>query len=157
MVAAMGENRVIGAKGAIPWKQPTDQARFKTITMGKPVIMGATTFDSMGRPLPGRLNIVMSRTPRVIEGATVVDSVEEALAAVAAVPEAMIVGGGQIYTAFLPLADAIELTVVHASPAGDAYFPELNPNDWNIVHREEHVRDERNEFDYSFLRYERVS
>lgn len=156
IVAGMGENRVIGNLGKLPWNMPADLAHFKQLTMGKPVIMGSTTFKAIGRPLPGRLNIVLSRKPQAIDGVTVVTSVGQALAAVSEANEAAVIGGQQVFELFLPLVNAIELTVIHAEPNGDTYFPELNGSEWKIVVREEHVRDERNEFDYAFLRYERV-
>jgi len=155
IVAGMAENRVIGNHGKLPWNMPADLAHFKQLTLGKPVIMGSTTFASIGRLLPGRVNVVLSRSPKIINGAIVVTSVDEALSAIAESNEASVIGGQQVFELFLPLADTIELTVIHTSPKGDTFFPELKGSDWKIVSRQEHVRDERNEFDYAFLRYER--
>ena len=156
MIAAMGENRVIGNKGALPWNMPADLAHFKKTTLGKPVIMGLVTFNSIGRPLPGRKNIVLSKEPETIEGVTVVNSINAAIDEAGDVDEAMVIGGASIYRQFLPLADMIYLTVIHTEPEGDALFPELKGDEWRIVVREEHHRDEENEFDYSFLVYKRA-
>ena len=105
LVAAIAEDRGIGRDGALPWRLPDDLKRFKALTLGKPVIMGRKTFDSIGRPLPGRRNVVLTRTPRPIEGCVVVGSAEEALAACDAAPEACVIGGGDVYAAFLDRAD----------------------------------------------------
>ncbi len=156
IVAAMGENRVIGNRGALPWDMPADLAHFKAVTLGKPVIMGLNTYRAVGRLLPGRTNIILSHESQPIEGAVVARSIDEAWAAVAEVDEAMVIGGQRIFEQFLPLTDRIELTVIHASPAGDTFFPELAGDEWKITAREEHSSDERNKFDYTFLTYERA-
>ena len=156
IVVAMGENRVIGNKGALPWDMPADLAHFKAVTLGKPVIMGLNTYQAIGRLLPGRKNIILSHTTEPIEGAIVANSIDEALAAVHDVPEAMVIGGQRIFEQFLSLTDRIELTVIHTSPEGDTFFPELVDDDWKITARAEHLSDERNKFDYTFLSYERV-
>ena len=156
IVAAMGENRVIGNKGALPWDMPADLAHFKAVTLGKPVILGLNTYKSIGRLLPGRTNIILSHNAEPIEGAIVAHSIDEALAAVADVDEACVIGGQRIFEQFLPMVNRIELTVIHTEPEGDTYFPSLKGSDWKITKREEHYSDERNKFDYTFLTYERV-
>lgn len=107
MVAALAKNRVIGSNGQLPWRLPDDLAHFKALTLDKPIIMGRKTYDSVGRPLPRRLNVVMTRTPAPIEGCVVVSSVDAALAACGDAPEIAIIGGGTIYEAFLPRADVL--------------------------------------------------
>ena len=163
IVAAMAENRVIGRDGGMPWHLPADLARFRALTMGKPIIMGRLTHESIGRRvLDGRHNIVLSRqcgfpTPdfRVRE-LTVVDSLEEAFRKARAVAsnnvrEIAIVGGASIYEQAMPVADRIHLTVVHASIEGDVRFPELDPGTWREVSRAERGADERNGYDLSFI------
>lgn len=137
LIAAMAENRVIGKDGAMPWHLPDDLARFKAITLGHPVIMGRKTFASIGRPLPGRLNIVLTRRKGYSpEGVAVARSLDEALALAGTADEVFICGGGQVYREALPLADRIHLTVVHRPYEGDTTFPEL-PADFAETAREE--------------------
>lgn len=155
MVAALAKNRVIGSNGALPWRLPDDLAHFKALTLDKPIIMGRKTYDSVGRPLPRRLNIVMTRTPQPIEGCTVVSSVEAALAACGDAPEVAIIGGGTIYEAFLPRADVLELTLVDASVAGDAHFPPWE-QDFSEVWRREHPADEKHAHPFAFTRWQRI-
>ena len=155
-VVAMSENRVIGVDNGLPWRLPADLRHFKTITMGKPVLMGRRTFDSIGRALPGRRNMVVSRTPGFkAPGCEVVGSIDEALASVAQEPEVMVIGGASFYEQLLPRADRIHLTRVHTTLEGDAFFPSVNLEQWREVSREEHGADDRNQFSYSFLTYER--
>ncbi len=169
IVAAMGENRVIGNNGALPWDMPADLAHFKAVTLGKPVIMGLNTYRAIGRLLPGRKNIILSHVEELIEGAVVASSIDAALEAVNDVTpsslkssssdrtsDAMVIGGQRIFEQFLPLTDTIALTVIHASPEGDTFFPELAGDEWKIIAREPHTSDERNKSDYTFLTYERV-
>uniref|UniRef100_A0A831U5D2 Dihydrofolate reductase n=1 Tax=Geobacter metallireducens TaxID=28232 RepID=A0A831U5D2_GEOME len=126
IIAAMAGNRVIGKEGRIPWHLPDDLARFRAITMGHPVIMGRRTFDSIGRPLPGRLNIVLTRREWYApKGVAVARSLAEALELAGTAGEVFICGGGQVYREALPLADRIHLTVVHLPFDGDVTFPEL--------------------------------
>jgi dihydrofolate reductase len=126
LIAAVAENGVIGAAGRMPWHLPADLARFRAITTGHPVIMGRRTYESIGRPLPGRTTIVLSRTPGYgAPGCIVVPSAAEALAAAGGAAEVFIAGGAQVYRQFLPLAQRIHLTLVHAAPPGDTLFPPL--------------------------------
>lgn len=154
MVAALAKNRVIGREGQLPWRLPDDLKHFKALTVGKPVIMGRKTYDSIGRPLPNRLNVVMSRRGGAIEGCEVVPSVETALAACGEVPEIAIIGGGKIYEAFSPRADVLELTLVEADVEGDAHFPPWE-EDFVEVNRTEHPADAKHAHAFAFTRWER--
>jgi len=139
LVVAMANNRVIGRRGRLPWKIPADMKHFKKTTMGKPVIMGRKTYESIGVALPGRTNIVVTRNPAIDNPDLVlVRSVHEALKKAAEVDgEAMIIGGGQIYEATLPLADRIYLTEVHGDYEGDAFFPHFERTMWREAARED--------------------
>lgn len=154
LVVAAGTNGVIGRDGDMPWHLPADLAHFKRVTLGKPVLMGRRTHESIGRPLPGRLNLVLSKDPAYhSEGCRTVGSLAEALAVAAReeAAELMVIGGGRVYVEALPLADRIFLTRVHAAPQGDTYFPALDPDEWLEASREERDADARNPFDLSFL------
>lgn len=138
LVVAMSENRVIGRDGGLPWHISGDLKHFKAVTMGYPVVMGRKTWESIGRPLPGRDNIVITRdTSYAAEGAVVVGSVSDAIdqCAGSGAERIMIIGGGQIYTETMPMATHLELTEVHAHVDGDTYFPEVNPADWTETER----------------------
>lgn len=139
MIAAVGANGVIGAAGEIPWRLPTDFAHFKRMTLGKPLIMGRKTFESIGKPLPGRTNIVVTRQAGYApEGVIVAGSLAEALAraqeiaAESGASEVMIGGGGEIYHEAMPLAERLYVTHVEASPDGDAVFPDIDPKIWEV-------------------------
>jgi dihydrofolate reductase len=141
MVVAASTNNVIGSRGRLPWRLPDDLRRFRLLTMGKPVVMGRKTYDSIGRPLPGRRNIVVSSNRTLtLDGCDVVASPDEALALIAGsgAGEAMIIGGESIYRDFLPRADRIHMTRVHASIEGDAFFPELTSDEWQCTGSEPH-------------------
>ena len=159
LIAAMGENRVIGAGNAIPWHLPADFKHFKELTTGHPVIMGRKTFESIGRPLPGRANIVITRDESYRrDGITVVSSPEAALSAAATAEgadEVFIIGGAEIYKIFLHQANRIYLTKIESEFEGDAFFPELNAEEWSLVSHEEHSADEKNAFSFVFQTYER--
>jgi dihydrofolate reductase len=156
LIVAASENGVIGRDGDLPWHQSDDLRRFKAVTMGKPIVMGRKTWESIGRPLPGRRNIVVSRQAGLeIEGADVVASPAAAVDVAAGAEEIMIIGGSEIYKLFLPLADRVYLTRVHADVEGDAWFPALG-EDWRLVSDERHAADDKNEHDMSFRLYERT-
>ena len=156
LIVAASANNVIGVRGELPWRLPADLKRFKAITMGKPIVMGRLTWESIGRPLPGRHNIVISRQAGfVADGCTVVASPEAAIDAAGDAPEIMVIGGGHIYTAFLPLADRIYLTRVHAEVEGDAFFPELDEREWDTVDSEAHEADDKGAPPHTFLTLER--
>ena len=154
IIVAMAENRVIGRDNGLPWHLPADLKHFKAITMGKPIIMGRKTWESIGRPLPGRINIVVTRTPNFMaDGCVVVHSIEEALAGH---DEAMVIGGAEFYRQVLPQATTLYLTLVHDVFDGDTFFPELDEQAWREVERSDFAADEKNPHAYSFIRLERV-
>ncbi|MCA9973391.1 MAG: dihydrofolate reductase [Anaerolineales bacterium] len=155
LVVALDRNGVIGVNGRLPWRLPDDMARFRALTLGKPVVMGRKTYESIParfRPLPGRHNIVVTRNPAyAAPGATVVSSPEAALAAAGDAPEVMIGGGAALYAAFLPRADRLYLTRVDAAYAGDTFFPPLDPAAWREVAREPHAVDARHAVPFAFV------
>ena len=152
LIVATDDGGGIGLRGGLPWHLPDDLRRFKALTLGKPVVMGRRTWDSIGRPLPGRLNIVVSRDPRLaIQGATVVGTLEAALAAAGGVPEVCVIGGAEIYRLALPLADTVHLTEVHANVGADTHFPSLDPAQWVEVARERRAADERHAHAMSYV------
>jgi dihydrofolate reductase len=157
LIVAVADNGVIGNGNDLPWRLPDDLRRFKALTLDKPVVMGRRTFDSIGRPLPGRRNIVISRQSGLaIEGCEVAGSLAEALALAGPVPEVMVIGGAQIYQQALARADVIYLTQVHATVPGDAHFPELSAAQWQETASEAHPADERHAHAFTFLTLERV-
>ncbi|PZN28397.1 MAG: type 3 dihydrofolate reductase [Proteobacteria bacterium] len=157
LVVAAARNGVIGRDNRLPWRLSADLKYFKAVTMGKPVVMGRKTYESIGRPLPGRRNIVVSRQRDLaIEGCIVVPSLEAAWQAAADAPEIMVIGGEQIFREVLPQAGRIHLTRVHADVEGDTWMPELRPEEWREVHVEHHPADERNEYAFSIVQLERV-
>jgi len=156
LVAAVARNGVIGRAGRLPWRLPADLRRFRAVTWGHPIVMGRRTWESIGRPLAGRRNIVVTRRPDYrAPGAEVVGSPEAALAAAADAGEVMVIGGGELYAAFLPLAGRILLTEVDAEPEGDARFPDLDPTEWEEVAREAHAPDAENPLPYAFVELRR--
>jgi dihydrofolate reductase len=158
LIAAAAENGVIGRDNTIPWRLKSDQQRLKAITLNKPIVMGRKTFDSIGRPLPGRLNIVISRQPgRDIPGCRVVTSIDEAIAAAQPAPEIVVVGGAEIYRQVLPRVQIIHLTRVHADVPGDVVFPTLRDEEWREVATEYHPADERHAHAFTFSTLERVA
>ncbi|WP_188904456.1 dihydrofolate reductase [Deinococcus aerophilus] len=155
-VVAMAENRVIGRDGDLPWRLPADLAHFKRLTLGKPVVMGRRVYDSIGRPLPERQNIVLTRNPDfVAPGCAVVHTPEHALQAAENAAEIMIIGGEEVYRLYLPALTRVELTLVHAEVPGDTFFPEL-PGVWTETARRERPADARNPYALSFLTLERA-
>jgi dihydrofolate reductase len=157
LIVAMAENRVIGRNNQLPWRIPADLRHFKALTLGKPVIMGRKTYESIGRPLPGRDNIVISADSGYqAEGCQVVHSVEQALEAAGSCEEAMIIGGANLYRQTLENADRLYLTLVKAEPEGDTWFPEIELQQWREIERQAHTADENNEYDYDFVVLERA-
>ena len=151
LVVAVAGNGVIGRAGALPWRLPDDLKRFKQTTLGKPVLMGRKTWDSIGRPLPGRRNIVLSTRPGfTASGADVFPSLAAALDACAGEAEVMVIGGAEIYRAALPLATRIHLTRVHATPDGDTRL-DLPLDGWRELSREDHPADDRHAHAFSFV------
>jgi dihydrofolate reductase len=158
MVVAMAEGGVIGSRNDLPWYLPADLKHFKEITSGHTVVMGRTTFESiaarLGRPLPNRRNVVLTRDTsfaregvEVIHGVSNIQTLDE---------DVYVIGGAQVYAATLDLADRLYVTEVHAHIAGDAHFPAIDPTIWREVSREPHTADEKNQYDYDFVVYERV-
>jgi dihydrofolate reductase len=157
IIVATDKNGVIGLDGDLPWHLSSDLKHFKEITMGKPLIMGRKTHESIGRPLPGRKNIVLTYSKEFkAEGCEVVHSLDDAFKAAGDVNEVMIMGGSGIYDQSLTRADRLYLTEVHADVKGDVYFPEFDKGEWVEREREEHFADDRNDFDYSFVVMERA-
>ncbi len=155
-IAAVSENGVIGRNGSLPWKLPADLRRFKARTMGKTLIMGRKTWDSLGGPLPGRRIVVVTRRARFeAPGVARASSVEEALALCRSEDEVMIGGGEQIYRAALPLTDRVDLTWIHAHFEGDAHFPLEELGAFRLESDKRHAADEKNPWDYSFRLYVR--
>ncbi|MBG0811880.1 dihydrofolate reductase [Methylosinus sp. H3A] len=161
-VAAVARNGVIGAEERTPWRLKSDLQRFRELTWGKPLLMGRRTFESIGRPLPGRETVALSRDSDFRpEGAHLARSLEEALGLATRLadsmksPEIIVAGGAQIYSAFLPLADVIHLTEVELTIAGDALFPTLDPAEWRETARETPRRTAEDEADFHYLRLER--
>ncbi len=164
LIAAFAQNRVVGIENRLPWHLPEDLKYFKRTTSGKAIIMGRKTYDSIGRPLPNRTNIVITRNPEfTAPGIKVVASLEAAIELakevnhINGVDEVMVIGGASIYESALPIADRLYLTHVHAEVAGDAYFPEVNFKQWAEVSREDYKASENNPYDYSFVVYEKNS
>ena len=157
IIVAMDQNRVIGKGDALPWHISSDLKNFKKITMGKPIVMGRKTHESIGRPLPGRENIILTRDKTYqVEGCTVLHSMVEIFEHCKDVEEVMITGGAEIYKLSLEQASHLYLTEVHTEIEGDTFFPEFDRSDWKEVSREDFSADEKNEFDYSFVLLERV-
>ena len=157
LIVAMAENRVIGRNNQLPWRIPADLRHFKALTLGKPVIMGRKTYESIGRPLPGRDNIVVTADSGYqAEGCQVVHSMEQALEAAGSCEEAMIIGGANLYRQTLENADRLYLTLVKAEPEGDTWFPEIELQQWREIERQAHTADESNEYDYDFVVLERA-
>ena len=155
LIAALAADRVIGMENAMPWDLPADLAWFKRNTLTKPVTMGRLTWESIGRPLPGRQNIVVSSQPAQAEGVTWVSSLDEALAAAGDVEEVMVIGGGRIYEQMLHRADRLYLTHIDAEVEGDTHFPDYEPDEWQSVFSEFHDADEKNSHSYCFEILER--
>jgi len=152
LIVAADRRGVIGRDGGLPWHLPDDLRRFKARTMGKPIVMGRRTWDSIGKPLPGRHNIVITRQPSLaLDGATVVDSLDAALRAAGAVPEVCVIGGAEIFRLALPAATTVELTAVEADVGGDTFLPVLDAADWVETSREAHPADARHDYPFTFV------
>jgi dihydrofolate reductase len=157
LIAALAENRVIGKNNALPWHLPADLKRFKAITMGHPVVMGRKTYESIGKPLPGRRNLVITRNRGYsAPGCEVVHSLDEAIAACRDAQEIFIIGGAELYREALARAQRLEFTEIRAEFEGDATFPEFSMNEWRETGREIHSDEAGIPFRYDFTRYERI-
>ncbi len=160
LVVAMDERGLIGRGGDLPWRLPADLARFKRLTMGHPILMGRKTWQSIGRPLPGRTNIVLTRrTDFSPEGVVVVSAPEEALERAEGFPggeELMVIGGAEVYRLFLPGAQRLQITRVDGRFEGDVFFPDWNPDEFELVSEERREADERNPHAVTFQTWERL-
>lgn len=158
-IFAVSENNVIGKGNDLPWRMPADLKHFKNTTMGHPVIMGRKSFDSIGRPLPGRHNIVVTRDRNFrAEGVSVVHSLREAVEIAGAdrPEEVFIIGGAQIYKKAFPYCDRLYMTRIHTETEGDVFLPEVDFSAWKLISEEKHLPDEKNIHDYTFRIYERI-
>ena len=155
LIAAMDKNRLIGRENGLPWHLPADFKHFKEVTMAKPVVMGRKTFESIGKPLPGRKNIVISRSGFKADGIVGVDSIEAALQAAADAEEVMIIGGASFYQQMIDKADRMYLTHVDAECEGDAWFPDFDAAQWDIVSEQQHDADEKNNYSFTVRCYQR--
>ncbi len=156
LIVAVADSGVIGRNNELPWHLPEDLKRFKRLTMGKPIVMGRKTFESIGKPLPGRVNIVVTRDPDYRrEGVVVVHDVDSALRAAGQVPEIMVIGGAELFRSLLPRAGRVHLTRVHGNIEGDVMWPALDRREWQVVEREEFASDERHAYAMTFEVIER--
>ena len=151
LIVAMANHRVIGRSNAMPWHMPADLRHFKAVTLGKPVVMGRRTFESIGRPLPGRRNLVISRNPEwQAAGVEVAPTLDAALALLADYDEVMIIGGGQLYAEALPRADRLYLTHIELAVEGDTFFPDYQRYRWQQIEQSSHPADDKNPHAYRF-------
>ncbi len=158
LIWAMDQNRLIGKQDALPWKLPADMQWFRKNTMNKPILMGRKTFESIGKPLPKRTNIVLSRQKNLkIEGCIVVQSLDQAKAAVPDADEIMVIGGAEIYALLLPQADQLYITHINEKFEGDAWFPTYDLAPWQLIQDESHQADEKNTYNYRFEIWQRRS
>ncbi|MCW8195737.1 type 3 dihydrofolate reductase [Proteobacteria bacterium 005FR1] len=164
LIVALTDNRVIGRENKMPWHLPNDLKYFKRMTMGKPVVMGRKTFESIGKPLPGRTNVVIThQSGWRAEGVQVAHNVPEGLelatrlSLIDGSEEVMVIGGAQIYREVLPQAHRLYLTQIHTQIDGDAFFPEISEDEWQEVGREDHKADSANPHDHSFVVLDRVT
>lgn len=151
---AMDKNRGIGLNNELPWRLPEDLKYFKKVTMGKPIAMGRKTYDSIGRPLPGRENIVVTRSQGLtIEGCTVIHDVKELLNREEG--ELFVIGGAEIFKEILPYSDRLYITEIYDEFEADTFFPEINMSDWELIESTPGIKDEKNPYDYEFFVYQR--
>lgn len=156
LIAAVARNGVIGRNGQLPWHLPDDLKHFKQLTLGQPIIMGRRTYESIGKPLPGRRSIVVSSTLRKIEGVEVISSLNEALQLVRdTLGPAYIIGGAVLYAATLPIVSLLHLTELDESVEGDAFFPPFDKSKWRLVSEQRHDRDDRHAIPFYFRTFER--
>ncbi len=156
LITAMDSNRLIGNNNSLPWHLPADLAFFKATTMGKPVIMGRKTFASIGKALPGRQNIVVTRDCNFdAPDCEVASSIDAAITLVDDTEEVMLIGGASLYQQTIDVADIIYLTLIHHEFKGDTWFPEINPEFWELVSQDDFEADEKNPFAYSLVKYVR--
>lgn len=154
LIAATSENNALGKDNQLVWHLPDDFKRFKQLTSGHHIIMGRKTFESFPKPLPNRTHIIITRQKNyAVEGCFIANSIKNAIAMAPKDEEVFIIGGAEIYKQSIDFADKIELTRVHSTFDADAYFPEINLNNWTLVFEEHHYKDEKHQFDFTFLTY----
>ena len=159
LVVAAANNNVIGKDNQLVWNLPNDMKFFKNVTWGMPVVMGRKTFESLGKPLPGRKNIILTRQSNWnVEGTVAVKNIDDAILLVNEmdVKEMMVIGGGEIFKMIFPRANRIYITRVDAAPEGDAFFPEIDPKEWKLVSKKDHEADAKHKYNYSFQTWERI-
>jgi dihydrofolate reductase len=157
IITAIAQNGVIGIENRLPWHLPADLKHFKALTLGKPIIMGRKTYQSIGKPLPGRRNIVVSRNPQFnVQGCEVVGSLDEALVLTSAEAEVMVIGGAQLIAQALPKATRLYLTFIHQDFVGDCFFPEWDRGQWEEISDVEHLPDNNNPYSFSFVTLQRT-
>lgn len=151
-IFAMSENRVIGKNNQLPWHLPADLRHFKEITMGKPILMGRKTFESIGKALPGRCNVIITHDENFqAPGCVIATSIKTAIASVEYTDEVFVIGGAKLLDQMLPMIHRIYLTIIHHEFDGDTFFPEINKSEWHEVEREDHLPDKENRYAYSFI------
>ncbi|WP_026477829.1 dihydrofolate reductase [Alkaliphilus transvaalensis] len=155
MIVAMGKNGVIGKDNGMPWSLPSDLQYFKSTTMDHPIIMGRRCYESIGRPLPGRKNVVLSRSVKIIEGCEVLPSMNDVFETFKNEDEVFIIGGGQIYKTFLPYAKKLYITLIDEVFEGDTVFPKIDFNEWRLLSKKEGIVDSDNPHNHTFYVYER--
>ena len=156
LIWAMSDNGVIGRENTLPWHMPADLSHFRRITSGHPIVMGRKNYESIGKPLPQRTNIILTRDPSYrAPGCVVVHTLDEALEQTRNADKVFIIGGADIYRQFLPKADRLYLTQIHAHIDGDTFFPDYNPSLWHEIGREDHRADQKNPYPYSFITLEK--
>jgi dihydrofolate reductase len=157
LIAAMDQNRAIGYHNQLPWHLPADLAHFKRLTLNKPVLMGRKTHEAIGRPLPQRKNLIITREKNYrADGCEVFHGIEEAFAKVDAQPEVMVIGGAEIYQQCLPFAHSLYLTLIQHEFKGDTFFPVWNTSEWQETSRQAYQADANNNYPYSFVQLERI-
>ena len=157
IIAAIGKNNALGKNNQLIWHLPADLKRFKKVTTGHHVIMGRKTFESLGKPLPNRTTIIVTRDKNYFaEGCIVVNSLSDAIKTASCDQNPFILGGADIYKQSMKIADVIDLTIVHHAFDADVYFPEIDKNIWKETFREDFYKDQKNKFDYSFVKYKRI-
>jgi len=157
IISAMDQNRLIGQNNSLPWHLPADLAFFKKNTLSKPIIMGRKTFQSIGKALPGRQNIVITRDASFrAESCDIASTIDQAIELAGDVAEVMLIGGASLYQQALGRAQHLYLTKIHATFTGDTWFPEINMDEWKLVKCEKHTSDQKNKYAYSFLTLSRI-
>ncbi len=156
LVVAHAENRTIGRGGKLPWHLPADLQFFKRLTTNHTIVMGRKTYESIGRPLPNRRSIVITRDPGYrADGVDIAPSLEEALAMAAGDDDVFIIGGAEVFEQGIPLAERIYLTKIHAQVEGDVWFPPIDEGEWTVISREDHAADDRHAYAFTFITYQR--